>query len=155
MNKESTISILTNLLQRHEDAARKYREAAAMTEARGLKNFLANLADYREGLYRENRQWLEDMPPSPAPISVSARSYFHKNWESLREALMLEKQAKIAEACRRSEEQISEYYREALSQKGIPLPLHNNLEAQHQKVISILRKAERMEKVPAQRHRPL
>lgn len=153
MNKESTISILTNLLQRHEDAARKYREAAAMTENKGLKGFLANLADYRESLYQENRQWLEDMPPSPAPISGSARSYLHKNRESLREALLLEKQAKIVEACRKSEEHISEYYREALGQEGIPLPLHNNLEAQHQKVLGMLRKAERMEKVPAQRDR--
>ena len=152
MNKESSISILTNLLKRHEDAAQKYREAAAAVNNPGLTDFLSSLAKYRESLYLKNRQWLEDMPPSPAPVSLRVRSYLHKNWTSFQDALVLGKQGNILGACKKSEEDISNYYKEALALRGIPIGLHNDLQEQHQRVMDVLRKVERMEKVPMQRN---
>lgn len=152
MNKESSISILANLLQRHEDAAQKYREAEAIVTDKGLQNFLSSLADYRESLQQKARQWLEDMPPSPVPMSGHARSYLHRNWGSFREALLLKKQTRILETCAKSEADISDYYAEALRQEGIPMQLHNDLKEQHQRIMDVRRKVERMERVPMERH---
>ncbi|MCO6477600.1 MAG: DUF2383 domain-containing protein [Phaeodactylibacter sp.] len=151
MNKESSIAILTNLLQRHEDAAQKYREAEAIVTDRGLKNFLSSLAGYRESLKEEARRWLEDMPPSPIPVSAQVRSYLHKNWDSFREALLQENHSRILEACTKCEAAVSDYYSEALKQEGIPLPVHNDLKEQHKRIMEVRRKVERMEKVPAER----
>ncbi|MCB9265885.1 MAG: PA2169 family four-helix-bundle protein [Lewinellaceae bacterium] len=152
MNKESSIAILANLLRRHEDAAEKYDDAAAMVDNPGLKEYLSSLAKYRHSLYQSIRQWLEDMPPSPVPVSGKVRSYLHNNWAEMQEALMREQESKIVEACKKSEEDISDYYKEALAQKGIPVQIHKGLQQQHSRIMEVLRKVERMEKVPTGRN---
>lgn len=123
-----------------------------MVTDEGLKDFLSSLAEYRESLKDKARKWLEDMPPSPVPVSSKVRSYLHKNWDSFREALQQENHSRILEACTKSEAAISDYYSEALRQEGIPMPIHNDLKEQHQRIMEVRRKVERMEKVPMERN---
>ncbi len=152
MNKESTISILTTLAQRHEDAAQKYREAAAIVSDEELNDYLESLADYRQELYEEAREWLESMPPSPVPASKRIRSYLHEHWGDFREVLLLNNRPKITDFCNKSETAISDYYRESLAQSGIPVSINEELEKQHQHILEVKRKVERMETVPTMRN---
>lgn len=153
MNKNTVFSVLNNLNQRNLDATKRYRQAAGMIEDdEGLVEFLESLADYREKLQGELRQALEMLPPIPVSANVDVKSYLSAHWEDFSEVLGKGNRTKIAEFCHESEKALSNYYKENLEMKGIPPQVRELLENQHQLVLKITRKTERMDTIPQLRN---
>ncbi len=123
-----------------------------MATDESIIKYLESLADYRESLYKELYRWMETMPPTPMPLSKGTRSYLSEHWGEFREALLLKSEAKIAAIAEAAERSVNDYYREAVAQEGIPKDIHDLLNEQHQHIMSILRKVERMETVPMLRN---
>ncbi|HKK79055.1 MAG TPA: hypothetical protein VJ933_05470 [Phaeodactylibacter sp.] len=147
-NRESAIAFVNNLMLRCEDAAQKYNEAAAMASDDSIVEYLESLAKYRQSLYEALYNWMDALPPTPMPVSKRVRSYLTEHWEELREALIHNRESQIADITDAAERSLDKYYREAVAQKGIPKDIHEFLNEQHQHVMQVLRKVERMETVP-------
>ncbi len=148
----SAIALINNLMMRNKDAEDRYREAAAIASEEGIVEYLESLADYRNSLYKPLYAWMDSLPPTPMPINKQAKSYLYENWGDFREALMLNSRSKIVEFCEHSELAISDAYREAVAQTGVPKDIHDFLNKQYQHILDIRRRVERMETVPMLRN---
>lgn len=133
---------------RCEDAAQKYEEAAAMANEENIVEYLESLAKHRKSLYESLYKWMDAMPPTPMPVSNRVRSYLSDHWEEFHEALLSNSEAKISGIVEAAERSLSDYYQESVAQEGIPKEIHDFLNEQHQHVMEVLRKVERMETVP-------
>ncbi|MEQ8706139.1 MAG: PA2169 family four-helix-bundle protein [Phaeodactylibacter sp.] len=144
----SGIALVNNLMMRNKDAEERYREATAVATDESLKAYLRSLAEYRNSLYQQLYKWMDALPPTPMPISKQARSYLYENQGVLRDALMLNHKSKVVACCEASEKSISEAYREAIAQTGVPKDINEFLNGQYQHILKVRRKVERMETVP-------
>ena len=152
MNKDTPMSILNNLMLRNQDAAQKYREAAALVDDDSLKVWMESLAAYREDLAGELREQIEDMPPSPMAMNTRSRSFLSEHWDEVRDTILLNNRKKIATLCHQSEQALSDYYRQSLDKEALALPMKVLLEEQHKKVLKVMRKTERMATVPMEKN---
>ena len=147
-NRESAIAFINNLMLRCEDAAQKYREAADMASDESIVDYLKSLADHRESLHKALYKWMDAMPPIPMPVSKRVRSQLSEHWEDFQQALREGQESQIADITQAAESSLNDYYQEAVAQQGIPKDIHDFLNEQHQHVMKVLRKVERMETVP-------
>lgn len=144
----SGIALINSLMMRNKDAEERYREAAAVATDESLVKYLESLARYRKSLYDPLFEWMNALPPTPMPINKQARSYLYENWGDFREALMLNHKTKVVKFCEHSEKAVSEAYREAVAQSGVPKDINEFLNKQLEHILEVRRKVERMETVP-------
>ncbi len=148
MNRESSLAILNNLLLRNEKAGDRYDEAAGETEDASLSEWLHSLAHHRRKLAAAVRQLIEDMPPTPLPANTNSRPWLEDHQDELYDALRAQKRQRVAEICRQSEEALSDYYKTSLKQENLVAAIYDQLTAQHQEVLAVIRKAERLATAP-------
>lgn len=148
----SAIALINNLMMRNKDAEDRYREAAAIATEEGVVEYLESLADYRNSLYKPLYEWMDSLPPTPMPINKQAKSYLYEHWGDFKEALILNNRFKVVEFCEHSEHAISDAYREAVAQTGVPKDINEFLNKQYQHILDIRRRVERMETVPMLRN---
>jgi len=153
MYKENTFSILTNLLQRHQASAAKYREALALVpdEQKSVHSFLQALAEYREALADQLQRVLKKYAPSSVPKGSSSRPHIAEAWETIRDAMLLDNQSRLLKQLYANEKALSEYYKLCLDQEEVPEDVKALLEEQHRQVIHQMRRSERMATVPQQK----
>ena len=151
-SRESAIGFVNDLMMRNEDAAQKYREAAALADEDSTKEYLESLSRHRQALYQELYEWMDALPPTPMPVNKRVRSELHHRWEEFQEALKLNQESKIADIVQASERELKKQYREATAQKGIPVDIHDMMNEQHKHILEVLRKVERMDIVPMRRN---
>jgi hypothetical protein len=153
MYKENTLSILTNLLQRHQSSAAKYREALALVpdEQQSVHSFLLALAEYREDLADQLGRVLNKYPSSSVPKGSSSRPHIAEAWEKIRDAMLLDNQSRLLKQVYANEKALSEYYKLCLDQEEVPEDVKALLEEQHRKVLHQMRRSERMATVPQQK----
>lgn len=147
-------AILYTLLQRHEGAASYYRRAAKLSKEEDLKAFLESLADYREVSGKEIRNFLKQTSPVPIPNTSleEITPVIKKKWTKVEKALTAKDRLKVIRICHQTEQELSEYYRRCLGQKETTAEgIRDLLKKQHDKVLEVTRKTERLETVPQHR----
>jgi uncharacterized protein (TIGR02284 family) len=147
-NHSSVIGSLNTLFIRNDSAARKYKLAAEQANDEGLSAFFNDLSAFRKSLAEELHPLVQDMPPSPMPVTKSTKSYIEQHWDQLITALEHDNLSKVSEFCRSSEEALIMEYKKALEQDGIPVQIHEVFEKQSEKLMALKRKVERMDTVP-------
>lgn len=152
MSKETVYSIMFTLLQRHEDAAKYYRQLKEIVSGKEMTDWIEELAEHRESMAKTVREFIENS--APVPVRNKSReattSVLHKKWDKVEEAANHEKWLEIIHICREAEESISKYYQDSLGSEGIAEGIRDLLQQQHKKIIEVNRRAERFETVPGQ-----
>lgn len=148
----SGIALINTLMMRNKDAEERYQEAASIVTDQSIKEYLESLAKYRNSLYKPLFEWMNALPPTPMPVSKQARSYLYEQGDDFREALQLNQKTKVVEFCEASEKSLSDAYRDAIAQEGVPKDINEFLNEQFQHVLKVRKKVERMETVPMLRN---
>lgn len=155
MNAQMVYAILYTLLQRHEEAVSYYRRAAEQSKGEDLKAFLESLAAYREKLGKEIRGFLESASPVPVPNKSrdEITPLIKKKWTEVEKALQENNRVEVIRVCHQTEQELSDYYRNSLGQQEATAEgIRDLLKQQHDKVLEVTRKTERLETVPKQRN---
>ena len=155
MNAQMVYAILYTLLQRHEEAVTYYRRAADLSQSDDLKGFLESLADYREEFGKDIRSFLENASPVPVPNKSREEitPVIKKEWPKVEKALSENDRVEVIRICHRTEQEVSDYYRNSLGQEDATAEgIRDLLKKQHDKVLEVTRKTERLETVPKQRN---
>jgi len=150
MNSLAATSALFVLMNQHQDADAYYQKAAEEETDAKLRDYLLELAAFRKKLGEEAYRLLDDMAPSPMPMydQEKMRSYFHRHWDSVQEAILRKDTSKLLELVRLSEEANSAEYREVLKTPNLAGGIADRIDEQHRLLLRVLKTTERYQTVP-------
>lgn len=137
---------------RHQADLRYYDEAGDIVREKGLVDFLKSLARYRQALLDEASDLMKSMPSGPITPSANTSSYLDEQIATFNQALGTENRSTITQLVMDAEKATSDYYRIALDSNRLVDGVRSLLEGQHQYMLDIRRKVERMQTVPMRRN---
>jgi hypothetical protein len=149
LTKENFASMIFHLYNRHDQAADSYQQIVAdLDENTGLKSWFSSLADFRRELADELRPLIEDNGGIPVKPSNEMQSYFQGRNDDIIEYINNDNQIGLIEMSLEAEEEVAKYYQKIESNKDVPLPIREQLEKQHGRLIEVIKKAQRLKTIP-------
>ncbi|PHN05348.1 hypothetical protein [Flavilitoribacter nigricans] len=143
--------MLFHLYSRHDAAASDYRQIVAdLKDDNTLKNWFNSLAEFRQELANELRPLVEDNGSIPVKPSKEMRSYLHDRSDDIIEFINKENEVGLLELSLEAEESVGKYYQKIEANKDIPLEIREKLEKQHDRLLEVIEKAQRLQTVPEQ-----
>lgn len=141
--------MIFNLFNRHDRAASTYREIAAdIQDDEKLKNWFSSLAEYRQGLADQLRPLVEDNGSVPVKPSRQMKHYLDGRDEDIIRFINERNEVGLIELSLEAEKDLNKYYQEIAANKHIPSAIREKINAQHERLLEVIQKAQRMHTVP-------
>ena len=151
LTKENFSSMIFHLFNRHDQAASSYRQIVNdLKEDHSLKNWFSSLSKFRQELADELRPLVEDNGAVPLKPSQEMKSYFHDKNEDIIEFINQDNEVGLIELSLEAEEDVAKYYQKVEANKDIPVEIRKKLDQQHERLLNVIQKAERLHSVPEQ-----
>lgn len=151
LTKENFSSMIFHLFNRHDQAASSYRQIVTdLKEDHSLKNWFSSLSKFRQELADELRPLVEDNGAVPLKPSQEMKSYFHDKNEDIIEFINQDNEVGLIELSLEAEEDVAKYYQKVEANKDIPVEIRKKLDQQHERLLNVIQKAQRLHSVPEQ-----
>lgn len=151
LTKENFSSMIFHLFNRHDQTASSYRQIVTdLKEDHSLRNWFTSLSKFRQELADELRPLVEDNGAVPVKPSQEMKSYFHDKNEDIIEFINQDNEVGLIELSLEAEEDVAKYYQEVEANKDIPVEIRKKLDQQHERLLNVIQKAQRLHSVPEQ-----